>query len=321
MTKDSPTPHNQPGLGTASKRKCEVCRSERSVSVRAPWPVVRCFDCGLVYARGLESSQGSEGLYEEAFVKGHRHPTYAFNGSEYAARGTERWAALLRRLEEYKKCCRILDIGCSLGFLLHQAQCRGWEAYGLEVSAFACEFAHDKFGIHMHHGILQEGVYAEGFFDVVICSHVLEHVPSPRRLVQLIRSILRPKGAALILVPTQFSSPSYKLFGGLRGDGPPLHLHFFSRRTLICLLKQEQFRVCRSEMNTQLAYLAGDVTRSEGVEKRLEQASEQVISEAPKTISRRFRNAGIRAVKAIVNRIGTLADFGDELIVYAERIS
>ncbi len=44
----------------------------------------------------------------------------------------------------------------------------------------------------------------EGAFDVVICNHVLEHVPDDRKAMREIRRVLRPGGWAIVQVP--FSS-------------------------------------------------------------------------------------------------------------------
>jgi SAM-dependent methyltransferase len=43
--------------------------------------------------------------------------------------------------------------------------------------------------------------YSEGSFDVVVCSHVLEHVPDDRRAMSELRRVLRPGGYAILLVP------------------------------------------------------------------------------------------------------------------------
>ena len=43
--------------------------------------------------------------------------------------------------------------------------------------------------------------YADGSFDIVLCSHVLEHVPDDRRAMGELRRILRPDGFAIVMVP------------------------------------------------------------------------------------------------------------------------
>lgn len=43
--------------------------------------------------------------------------------------------------------------------------------------------------------------YRDGTFDVILCSHVLEHVPDDRLAMREIRRVLRPGGWAILLVP------------------------------------------------------------------------------------------------------------------------
>jgi SAM-dependent methyltransferase len=42
---------------------------------------------------------------------------------------------------------------------------------------------------------------ADGSFDLVLCSHVLEHVPDDRRAMREILRVLAPGGTAVLLVP------------------------------------------------------------------------------------------------------------------------
>jgi len=43
--------------------------------------------------------------------------------------------------------------------------------------------------------------YADASFDVVLCSHVLEHVPDDRRAMRELHRVLRPDGFAIVMVP------------------------------------------------------------------------------------------------------------------------
>lgn len=49
--------------------------------------------------------------------------------------------------------------------------------------------------------------HAEGSFDAIYCSHVLEHVPDDRKAMREFQRVLAPGGWALILVPI-FDSPT-----------------------------------------------------------------------------------------------------------------
>jgi len=47
--------------------------------------------------------------------------------------------------------------------------------------------------------------FADASFDVVICNHVLEHVPDDRKAMREIRRILNPGGFAILQVPANTS--------------------------------------------------------------------------------------------------------------------
>lgn len=74
--------------------------------------------------------------------------------------------------------------------------------------------------------------YADGAFDLVLCSHVLEHVPDDRRAIAEIHRVLRPGGRAIIIVPVkierteEFLDPSPKPAhpDGYRRVGPHGHV-------------------------------------------------------------------------------------------------
>lgn len=47
--------------------------------------------------------------------------------------------------------------------------------------------------------------FADASFDVVICNHVLEHIPEDRAALREIRRVLRPSGWAILQVPIALS--------------------------------------------------------------------------------------------------------------------
>jgi SAM-dependent methyltransferase len=74
----------------------------------------------------------------------------------------------------------------------------------------------DRFRAHLRDGYLSADLcedramvrmditdigYPDGSFDVIYCSHVLEHVDDDRRAMQELHRVLRPGGWAIVLVP------------------------------------------------------------------------------------------------------------------------
>ncbi len=43
--------------------------------------------------------------------------------------------------------------------------------------------------------------YAGGSLDVILCSHILEHIPDDRKAMRELRRVLKPEGFAIVLVP------------------------------------------------------------------------------------------------------------------------
>ncbi len=81
----------------------------------------------------------------------------------------------------------------------------------------------------------------ENYFDVVLLSQVLEHLPNPKFAVEKIRKVLKQDGICVIAVP-HFGSFVSKI--QRRNDmfiTPPEHINFFQREDLRTCLKPEVF--------------------------------------------------------------------------------
>jgi len=126
---------------------------------------------------------------------------------------------------------RLLDVGCGNGELLSLAQKMGWKAEGIDFDATAVDAARRR-GLTVHLGDLREGTFADHAFDLVMSSHVLEHVPDPVALLRQCRRLLRPGGTVLAVTPNA-ESWGHAVFGrNWRGLEAPRHLHIFSPGSL-----------------------------------------------------------------------------------------
>jgi hypothetical protein len=59
----------------------------------------------------------------------------------------------------------------------------------------------------MLHADIQSLPLSDDAFDLVVCSHVLEHVPDDRQAMRELARVLKPGGRALILVPMDVARP------------------------------------------------------------------------------------------------------------------
>lgn len=117
---------------------------------------------------------------------------------------------------------RILDVACGTGGILRYLKANGYEnIWGLEQSDYAVARLR-KEGVAMIHGQLPHIDAADGSFDIVIASQVLEHVIRRHTFMSEIRRVLSPSGRALIFVPNNCLSPLDE----------PSHVAVYRKKTL-----------------------------------------------------------------------------------------
>jgi len=185
------------------------------------------------------SVPGTRTQYEQAVAPG-RLPSY------------RRRMGRLRRLKGTGG--HLLDIGAATGDFMAVAARSGWEAEGVEVSAYACRRAHWQYGLTLFNGELKEYCQTEkGTFDVVHMAHVLEHFTAPDRALVMVRSLLEYNGIVVIEVPNQFEAWVNRLRYAVaqpffsRRRKPDVHsihhTYFFEPHHIEALLSQQGFRV------------------------------------------------------------------------------
>ncbi|NUM89339.1 MAG: class I SAM-dependent methyltransferase [Bdellovibrionales bacterium] len=139
---------------------------------------------------------------------------------------------------------RVLDVGCATGFTVKHLLDLGLDAYGIEPSDFAANYAIKSLGLtgRILHGHLRSDTYPDETFDTIIAWDVIEHIPQPNEFLRLLRRLLRP-GGTLSLITPDCSSLLAKLMGKrwMEYAKPTEHIFFFSKKTLTGLLKRNGF--------------------------------------------------------------------------------
>lgn len=127
--------------------------------------------------------------------------------SEGEEASVDRYSILIEYLEKiFSKKGKILDLGCGTGLFLLSAKRRGWDTYGIDISAPMTNFAQESFGIPTKAGQFQELDLSDwGTFDVIYSSHVIEHIPNPAEWMNLFKKKLNKDGLLVLNVPNQYA--------------------------------------------------------------------------------------------------------------------
>lgn len=135
---------------------------------------------------------------------------------------------------------RLLEIGCGNGRQLERLVQAGWQAQGVDFDPAAVKQAR-SLGLQVSLGDIAEQGFADGCFDAVVASHVVEHVPEPLAFLRECRRILKPDGTLVLLTPNP-SALGHRLFGAAwAGLDPPRHLFVFTGPALDRLAAEAGF--------------------------------------------------------------------------------
>ncbi len=139
----------------------------------------------------------------------------------------------------------ILDVGCGSGTNSKALAAKGHTVHGVDLSEAAVKRYCSR-GFDGRVSDLERGLdYPDAMFDIVFCSEVIEHMTSPEILAAEMWRVLRPGGSLALSTPNS-AFWLYRLLGlfgyTVSELQHPKHFQFFSRRSLISLLKGAGFQ-------------------------------------------------------------------------------
>lgn len=187
--------------------------------------VVRCSSCG----HGSLAEPPSSALVSAAYASARDEDTLRERTGQLATavRG-------LTRVEALVEPGRLLDVGCWTGSFVEAAQGRGWQAEGIEPSAWAVANAVER-GLPVRRGDLDSLPDVPGSMRAITLCDVLEHLEDvDGALAKLVR-LLEPGGVLYLTVPDAGSGVA-RTMGRRWWSVLPMHVHYFTRTSMLHLL-------------------------------------------------------------------------------------
>jgi 2-polyprenyl-3-methyl-5-hydroxy-6-metoxy-1,4-benzoquinol methylase len=250
-------------LGRLDRPDCDLCGSptrrtiissctDRLSHLPGTFDIVECGTCGHWYLHPRPSPDAIHHYYAAAYYT-HRARAQADAGFRSGARSALKRvakAALAARqgaaVEDYRPwgTRKLLDLGCGSGRFLSAMRRRGWEVTGLDVDPAAVETARAHTpDADIHCGDVAHVELAKESFTLIMASHVIEHVASPRHFLGVVRTLLAPGGLLVIRCPN-VGSLEARLFGRRwHYLDVPRHLHHFRPATLSKMVEESGLHV------------------------------------------------------------------------------
>ena len=240
----------QDQIGHYQKRACCVCgESEGALLFDQPIESIigignigyhhlinGCKKCGFTYANPILKEEYILRYY--ANMSNYEHPEA--NG----IRPPSHLAQIARQIEVIKSrfdgsfVGNALDIGCSIPLGLSMLQQEGWKVLGIDPSDTCIAIAKEKLNVKVLKGSFSADLLTEDqLYDVIMLSHVLEHLVNPDQILREISNLLSEGGLVYIEVPDHMNINGVKTYFDFE------HINYFTSVSLTNLAQQNGFEV------------------------------------------------------------------------------
>jgi SAM-dependent methyltransferase len=252
--------------GWTMLNRCPICSSAKIAPLynardphygnKGTFTTSRCGSCSVVFLNPVPADELLAGLYPNTY--------YAYQSFADKTAFLRRLFRILLMIQKgtkeprFEKPGRMLDLGCGSGEFVAQAQRRGWDAYGVDISEAAAEIGR-KAGLSIIGGTLESAHFPDQHFNYVRSNHSFEHIPHPHETLDEIYRILKPGGTLLIGVPNIDSWTARKFREHWWFLCSPVHPFLYSPSTLSSLLEKHSFKVERVNFNSDYAGILGSM--------------------------------------------------------------
>jgi len=236
------TPVTEENLRPVPCALCGGSRFKTSLSCEG-FSYVKCAACGLIQMNPQPLAADVERRYRQSY--GNDYLAYelknetAFLELQKLALADAGFDRIEQALMGQDRAPAVVDVGCATGALLAFLRDRGWQTTGVEISPSA-EYARNERGLDIRCQNLEDCRFPPESFDLVLASHVVEHLNNPGTFIRQAWQLLR-RGAYFMLTTPNIDGFQARFLGGRWRSAIFDHLYLFSVRTIKAMLKTQGF--------------------------------------------------------------------------------
>ncbi len=183
----------------------------------------QCDDCALVTTSPMPSDKMLQQYYDQDYWQSGRLNSHSSFDTLYRLR----MAPIVSAIRKYTTCdSQILDWGCGDGSFIKLLRSFGLHCFGIDA------YKQNLNDPQISATTIEKADFPDGYFDIITCFHVLEHLADPLTSVKHALRLLKTGGLIIIEVPN-LNSIGFQIFK--RRWQPleiPTHLNHFTPATL-----------------------------------------------------------------------------------------
>ena len=223
---------------------CIVCDSR---DAKPMYPgIIKCKDCGYIYADLNMSQVEFEKLYNSGYFTGEEYSNYLSDKDVLQKNFNNRLNTLLKYInpKEHKS---LMEVGCAYGFFLELANREFNHVAGVDITVDGVKYAKDQLGLNVYKADLLSWDFEQRRFNIACMWDTIEHLREPDKYLEKISENILPGGLLAITTGDIDSYMARWRKNRWRLIHPPTHAHYFSRTTLTRLLDKYGFDVINFE--------------------------------------------------------------------------
>lgn len=179
--------------------KCPYCGNAASSWCSSETSFEICISCEMVYRKMMPSVEALDRIYGEYYTK----ESLENKKTRMVSTDTSRMSHVKYIATIVKPGARILDFGAGDGEFAWELQQLGYTVIGVEYSKVAIAAAKSCYGFKFYRSLKELNVAQEDNFDMVIGIEVIEHLPNPNEILDLLSLILQPGGILYLTTPNR----------------------------------------------------------------------------------------------------------------------
>ena len=242
-TKDTSNLNNESSLDIYKakfygQKSCFLCGSKKLdfVGLNPDFKncyIVRCKKCGFMF--NVFEEINTDDYYEEEYRKARvEHITQKYVGLQ-DKRARAQFEFIRKHIDRPIENMTILEIGCSVARLLKKFEVGNNALVGYEADIEMAKWAKDDVKGTIINSMCDIGKLPNNSYDLIILSHVFEHLDNPIMSLQLLLKALKPNGHIFIEIPNENLETVKFMCANKKGVG---HYTYFSVKNLQALIKK-----------------------------------------------------------------------------------